>query len=94
MRPKQVLLGKRNQVTLPREFVAENITMYECERRDDGAIVLTPQISVPASQAYFWTPQWQRGEKEASDDIAKGRLSRFAGSQELFKKLSNRRKRK
>jgi antitoxin PrlF len=91
---KHVLLGKRNQVTLPKEFVAENIAMYECERLEDGTIVLTPQISIPARQAYFWTPRWQKGEKAASDDIKQGRLTRFPSSNKLFNALAKRRKRK
>ncbi len=92
--PKHVVLGKRNQVTLPKEFVAENIAMYECERLEDGTIVLTPQISIPARQAYFWTPRWQKGEKAASEDIKEGRLTRFPGSNKLFNELAKRRKRK
>ncbi len=27
-------------------------------------------------QAWFWTPEWQAGEKEASAEIEQGRLSR------------------
>ena len=26
-------------------------------------------------QAWFWTPEWQAGEKEASEEIQQGRLS-------------------
>jgi len=29
----------------------------------------------PAEQAWFWTREWQEGEREASEDIAAGRLS-------------------
>ncbi len=28
-----------------------------------------------ANQAYFWTKEWQKTEKEASEDIKQGRLS-------------------
>ena len=91
---RQVLLGKRNQITLPKEFIPENITMFECEQREDGTIVLTPHITVPASQAYFWTPRWQKGEKEASRDIAQGRLTRFDSGKALLDKLAKRRKKK
>lgn len=87
---KQVLLGKRNQITLPKEFIPDNITMFECERRDDGTIVLIPYITIPAKQAYFWTPRWQEGEKEASEDIKQGRLTRFRSGEEIFKGGSKR----
>jgi len=91
---KQVLLGKRNQITIPREFIPDNITMFECEQREDGSIVLTPHITVPVSQAYFWTPRWQKGEKAASKDIAEGRLTRFPSGKALLNELAKRRKKK
>jgi len=91
---KQVLLGRRNQITLPKEFIPENIKIFECERREDGTIVLTPHIAIPASQAYFWTSRWQKGEREASRDIEENRLTRFRGAREMFKAISKRRKKK
>ncbi len=89
---KQVVLGKRNQITLPKEFIPNNITMFECERWEDGTIVLVPHITIPATQAYFWTPRWQKGEKEASKDIEQGRLRQFHSGKEIFKEVSKRRK--
>lgn len=29
------------------------------------------------NQSWFWTPQWQAGEKEADEDTAAGRTMRF-----------------
>lgn len=91
---KQVFLGRRNQITLPKEFITENIKMFECERLEDGTIVLTPHITVPASQFYFWSPRWRKGEQEASQDIEQGRLTRFRSGEALLKELSKRRKKK
>jgi antitoxin PrlF len=34
-------------------------------------------MSVDPSQAWFWTPEWQAGEREADKDIATGRTVRF-----------------
>jgi hypothetical protein len=31
-------------------------------------------------QAYFWTPEWQAGEREATDDIRHGRTMRFSNA--------------
>jgi hypothetical protein len=89
---KSVQIGKRNQLTLPKEFVSDRIRIFECERLDDGTIVLRPQITVPATQAYFWTPRWQKGEREASQDIAKGRVTRYRKSNDLIKEMDKRRK--
>ena len=41
-----------------------------------GAIVMRPKKLIDANQAWFWTDAWQRGEREASQDIAKGRTRR------------------
>ena len=55
---------------------------------EDDRIILRPQVHVPRDQAYFWTPQWQAGEKEAGEDIAKGRIhGPFKGVAALKKSL-------
>jgi AbrB family looped-hinge helix DNA binding protein len=43
---------------------------------EEGAIVMRPKKVIDADQAWFWTDAWQRGEREASQDIAKGRSRR------------------
>lgn len=30
-----------------------------------------------SSQAYFWTPEWQAGERDAEEEIREGRTHRF-----------------
>ena len=53
---------------------------------------MTPQVPIPASQAYFWTERWQEGEQQASADIRAGRLSRFDSAEGLSADLERRRK--
>lgn len=36
-----------------------------------------PKKLVDKSQAYFWTKRWQKGEKEAAEDIKAGRVEDF-----------------
>jgi bifunctional DNA-binding transcriptional regulator/antitoxin component of YhaV-PrlF toxin-antitoxin module len=36
---------------------------------EDGRLVLVPKVAVDASQAWFWTPGWQRAEAEASRQL-------------------------
>lgn len=87
-----MVLGRRNQITLPKEFIAEGATHYQCEKREDGSLVLIPQISIPASQAYFWTKRWQDGEKKASKDIRSGRMRAHDSAEKLFAHLDRKRK--
>jgi hypothetical protein len=46
-----------------------------------------PKKLVGKSQAYFWTRRWQKGEKEAAEDIKAGRVKTFKSADELIKNL-------
>jgi antitoxin PrlF len=41
-------------------------------------------------QRYFWSAEWQRGELEASADIAKGRVKSFNDAAALIEDLHRR----
>lgn len=88
---KELLVGRRNQITLPKDFIPKGASRFQCEKKPDGTIVLIPQISIPATQAYFWTHRWQEGERKASQDIAAGRLRRHSSAGALLSHLKNRR---
>src|SRR5437763_3861225 len=38
-----------------------------------GVIELHPQVPVPADQAWFWSPEWQKGERAVDEQVAAGR---------------------
>lgn len=80
------MLGKRNQITLPKEFVDAGVTQFECERQN-GSIVLTPCLTIPASQSYFWTKRWQEGERRADEDIEKGHYKVFHDVNDLISEM-------
>ncbi len=42
---------------------------------------------VDASQSYFWTDEWQRAEREAHDDLRRGRTKRFRSAKALIADL-------
>lgn len=88
MEAKEVLLGKRNQVTIPKDFITEGVSLFLCERLDDGTIVLHPRVSIPAHQKFYWTSRWQKGEKKASEDIKKGIIRRHSSVNSLVKNLN------
>ena len=37
-----------------------------------GRIVLIPKVAVDASQSWFWSGEWQAGEREASHQLSRG----------------------
>ena len=89
---KELMLGKRNQITLPKEYVPSGAHLFLCEQREDGAIVLIPEVSIPANQAFFWTKRWQRGERQASEEIRVGRVRAHRSADELMKHLEQARR--
>ena len=44
---------------------------------------------IPKDQLWFWTPEWQRKEREADEDIAQGRVKESASIDELLKDLKS-----
>jgi AbrB family looped-hinge helix DNA binding protein len=61
----------------------------EVEERD-GEIVMIPQRLIDADQAWFWTPEWQAGEREVEEDIRAGRVSGpFKTVEEMKKHLGD-----
>lgn len=87
------MLGRRNQVTLPRECIPRGTVFFDCELKEDGSVVLTPQLTIPSRQAYFWTKRWQEGEKKASEDIREGRLGRHGSAESLAAHIERKRAR-
>lgn len=79
-------LRAKGQLTLPEEIRAaahlEDGDLFDVEITDDG-VLLRPRKVIDATQAWFWTPEWQAGEREADADRAAGRVEAF-GSDEDF----------
>ncbi len=92
-RRRRAVMRRKNQVTLPRE-VAEALHIREGDEvefdiTESGQVTLRGMTSVPADQAWFWDPEWQRGEREASEQIAAGRTEEFEGAESMFDALEH-----
>ena len=85
----------RGQVTLPAEIrdalhVAEGDDV-EFTRHEDGTVTVRGLKTIPADQAWFWSPGWQAGEREADVEIAAGDLSPvYRDADEMFADLDRR----
>jgi len=83
-------LGKNYQIALPREVV-KNLHLHVNDYLDikvkENKIIMEPQIVIPKNQAYFYTPEWQKEEAEAREDIKKGRVTKTKDLKGLFRKL-------
>jgi len=61
----------------------------------DGAAVMLGEISagrIDPEQAWYWTREWQAKEREADDDRAAGRVSRYETDEEFLTALDERTK--
>jgi bifunctional DNA-binding transcriptional regulator/antitoxin component of YhaV-PrlF toxin-antitoxin module len=63
--------------------------IVEIEVEEEGA-VLMPKKLIDKSQAYFWTRRWQKGEREADEDIKARRVKTFDSVDELIKDLDHK----
>ncbi len=72
-----VRVGVRHQVTIP-SYVAKKLRIEEGSflevSEKNGCIVFSPQIVVSREDAWFWSPEWQKMEREADEDMAAGRI--------------------
>lgn len=77
----------RGTLTLPAE-VRERLGLREGDQVeftvDDDQLIVTPVRVVPRSQAWFWTPEWQAAEREADEDRAAGRVTRFSSDEDFL----------
>jgi len=53
------------------------------------SIILRPKRLVDKSQAYFWSVYWQKAEREASEDIAEGRVREYDDVEALIYDLES-----
>ena len=80
-------LRAKGQLTLPEEIRAaarlEEGDLLEAEITSEG-ILLRPQKVIDATQAWYWTPEWQAGEREADAELAAGLGETFGSGEELL----------
>ena len=88
-------LRARGQITLPddvrRAAHLEEGDLLDAEITSEG-ILLRPQKFIDATQAWFWTADWQSGERDADADRSAERISSFASGEELLAALDRRSK--
>jgi AbrB family looped-hinge helix DNA binding protein len=86
-----VTIRAKGQLTLPLGVRTaahiEEGDPLEVELTSDG-ILLRPKKLIDADQAWFWTPEWQAGEREASADISEGRTERHDSPEALLSSLA------
>ncbi len=84
------IVRSKGQITIPREVRMaahlEEGDPVEVEMTPEG-ILLRPRKVIDSTQAWFWTPEWQAGEREADADLAAGRGETFYSGEEFLEAL-------
>ena len=88
-------LRAKGQLTLPEEIRTaarlEEGDLLDAEITEEG-ILLRPRKVIDATQAWFWAPDWQKGERDADADLVAGRGESFSSGEEFLDALGARAK--
>lgn len=89
------IVRKKGTITIPADIrraarLAEGDAV-EVELTADG-ILLRPKKLIDATQAWFWEPAWQAGEREAEREYAAGAGERFESGEDFLGALEERMK--
>lgn len=72
---KALTISSKGQIAIPKEL-RDSLDIKEGDRLtykvEGGRIVLEPVVSVPRSQAYFWTPEVQEKVRKAGENFKSG----------------------
>src|SRR5215469_3477796 len=84
----RVKVRPKAQLTLPEEIrralhISEGDEV-EFSVHDDGTITVRGYVSIPTDQAWFFTPQWLAGERDADEQIAAGEGTFHATAEDMF----------
>lgn len=83
-------LRAKGQITLPEAIRSaahlEDGDLLDAELTEDG-ILLRPRKVIDATQAWFWSPDWQRGEQAVEVDRRADRIETFASGDEMIEEL-------
>lgn len=88
-------ITRNGQVTIPKAIrqkarLREGMTVYF--ETDGNAVRLIPAVVVPKDQAWFWTPEWQKKEREADDELTRGEGRAFRNPQDAIRWLTRNRR--
>lgn len=88
----KTILRKKHILTIPRDLV-DRMHLEEGDEfivtEENGRIVLTPALSIPADQAWFWTPTWQARMAEAEADLGQGNSTVYRTDEEFLASLGD-----
>ena len=90
-RPRATVRAKA-QLTLPPE-IRDALRVREGDEveftiTEAGEVLLRGMTSMPTDQRWFWEPEWQAGEREASEQVKAGEGEIFDDAEAMFASLN------
>jgi antitoxin PrlF len=90
------VMNAKGDINIPRE-IREQLhlgehSLLELEVTPDGSIILRPRGEIDPEQAWFWTPEWQEGERQADQEIASGQGEIYYSEEEFERALEQHKK--
>jgi antitoxin PrlF len=87
----RVKVRAKAQLTLPEE-IRRALHINEGDEvefsvHNDGTITVRGYVSIPTDQAWFFTPEWLDGEREAEEEIAAGQGRLHESADDMFAHL-------
>ena len=89
-----IKIGFKRQITIPTQ-IFKQLSLKEGDflevKVEENGIRMVPQKLIPKDQAWFWTEEWQEGEREAEEDIRSGRAhGPYVKAKDLLRALKGR----
>jgi hypothetical protein len=87
---ERMKVDKRGYAYLGKEF---SNSEFDIKVQEDGnTIFLEKVVRIPARNAWFYSPVWQKGEKRAQKDINEGNVQEFDSIESYAEDVLNAKK--
>ena len=94
-RPKlegTVRVGVKRQITIPHR-ISSALRLKKGDhmllRLVGGRVEMIPVSLIPKDQLWFWTPEWQKKEREVDEALARGDFKETDSVDELMRELKS-----
>ena len=89
---ESVRVGAKHQVTIPHR-ISKALRLKKGDhmliRLVGGRVEMVPVSLIPKDQLWFWTPEWQKKERDADEEIARGNIKGTDSVEELLRELKS-----
>ena len=83
-------LKQKSQVTIPKDLI-KKLDLKIGDKLEvevvDGKLVITPVVVIQKDQQWYYSPEWQKKEKEVDIQLKEGKIFSTDTKEELFEQL-------